>query len=787
MHNNTIAALIYGSLSLGPAMGFAQASDTSGTAGAGQLSAGLEEVIVTARKREETLQSVPVSVSVMSSEQLQNNLASDLTKIAEMAPQMSIGQGGASTGGVITMRGVSSASVDAGIDQSVAIELDGVPVSRGWVMTAAMFDLEDIQVLQGPQALFFGKNSPAGVISIRSANPTDQFEGYLNAGYEFVADEQYLEGAVSGPLTDTLSARLSFRGSEMDGWIDNTAKPVQDFINPEVTIPGRDTARAPEGDNYAGRLSLQWIPTDDFEAGFKLFYNERTTNGASATSEPFCINGVKQPVIAGVVELPNADCSKNQKKAQAAVPATYAANIPYSNGGKPFLDSTITLASLTLQKQFDNFSIDATTGYYNQIVESMYTTDWSSYSAIWASTRDDYELFTQEVRVATDFDGPLNVMVGGYYETFDRPYFNQPDLFHTFNEAANSYTTVLTYSDSSGDYYSVFAQADWEMAPGLELSGGARWSRDEKDFSMVNKYPNLPGLYPGNVPLESDYSDTHVSPEATISWEPIENQTLYAAYKTGYKGGGISNGFLVFASATPESLAFEPEEAEGFEIGYKANFFDNQLRLDLNAYMYDYDNLQVSSYNVETITFTIQNAASARIEGLQGSADYLLTDNLTLHANFGWNNAEYEDFDSAPCYFGQSAQQGCDVAAGTQDLSGERLLRAPELTYSLGADYDLHLGSWLTTLFGQASYSGSYETASDYAPGGHQDSYWIVNAGLRTGPADGSYEIAVLGRNLTDSYYLVETFGWSGSENPNQFVGYFNRPREVVLQATLRF
>lgn len=783
MKKNKMSVAICGALLMGATGVVAQpATDT------GQRTAGvLEEITVTARKREETLQSVPVSVTVVSSERLQNNLASDLTKIAELAPQMNIGLGGAGTGGVITMRGVSSASSDAGIDQSVAIELDGVPVSRGWVMTAAMFDLADVQVLQGPQALFFGKNSPAGVISVRTANPTDYFEGYLTTGYEFNADEKYLEGAVSGPITSTLNARLAFRGEDTKGWIDNTARPVQDFIHPEVTVPGRDTKRSPEGDNYAARLSLQWLPSDDLEVGFKLLYNEKTTNGASATSEPFCINGVEQPVIAGFLDLPYADCRKNRKKAQAAVPEAYARNIPYANGGKPYMDSKITMASLSLSKQFEKFTLDATTGYFNQVLKSMYTTDWSSYSVIWASTKDDYELFTQEVRLSTDLDGPLNFMVGGYFETFDRPYFNQPEMFHTFNEAADSYTTVLTYSDSSGDYYSFFAQADWEISPTVEVSAGARWSRDEKDLSMVNRYPNLPGLYPGDVPLKSDFKDTHISPEATISWTPHDDHTFYAAYKTGYKGGGISNGFLVFDTATPDNIRFEPEEAEGFEVGYKASLLDNKLRVDLNAYMYDYDNLQVSAYDVETITFSIQNAASARIKGFQGSFDYLVADNFTLNANFGWNSAKYRDFSTAPCYFGQSAGQGCDLASGTQDLSGKRLLRAPELTYSLGANYELYLGGWVTTFFGQASYSGSFETASDYSPGGKQSSYWIVNAGIKTGPETGRYEVALIGRNLNNSYYLVETFGWSGSENPNQFVGYFNRPREIALQATVRF
>src|SRR5437867_2367541 len=151
----------------------------------------LEEVVVTARKREESLQRVPVAVAVVSGQQLKNNLASDLTKVGELAPQVSMATAGSGTGAVITVRGVSSASNDAGLDQSVALEVDGVPLSRGRIISAAVFDLGSVQVLQGPQALFFGKNSPGGVISLRSADPTGKFEGYATAGYEFKSDERF--------------------------------------------------------------------------------------------------------------------------------------------------------------------------------------------------------------------------------------------------------------------------------------------------------------------------------------------------------------------------------------------------------------------------------------------------------------------------------------------------------------------------------------------------------------------------------------------------------------------
>jgi len=137
---------------------------------------------------------------------------------------------------------------------------------------------------------------------------------------------------------------------------------------------------------------------------------------------------------------------------------------------------------------------------------------------------------------------------------------------------------------------------------------------------------------------------------------------------------------------------------------------------------------------------------------------------------------------------GADGRTGLLGTPAVQNLTGKALLRAPELTYSLGADYSPRwISGWDTTLTVQGSYSDSFQTATDYAPGGFQDSFWLLNAGLRVGPQDGSYEVAVIGRNLTDEYYMLNVNGWSGAGNPNQFVGFFNRPREVVVQATVRF
>jgi iron complex outermembrane receptor protein len=758
------------------------------------------EIIVTARKRDETLQNVPVAVTAIGGEALQTSLASDLTKLTEMAPQVAIGEGGSGTGAVISIRGISSSSSDAGFDQSVLVEIDGVPFSRGSIIGTRLFDIQNVQVLSGPQALFFGKNSPAGVISINSAEPTFDFNAFALAGYEFVADQAYSEGAISGPLSSTLAARFAYRVSTQKGWMRNVAPIVPGVLNPAISTVGANFGkRQPATDELAGRLSLLWQPDDSFTAKLRFTVNSLDGNSGNGNTEPYCIAPTVTPVALGRFPLPGSDCKANRVTSHGGVPAEYAKNIRLANGGKPYLDKMFYFGALELNKSFGNVDLVSTTGYYHEDIKLMNTTDWSPYASVWAAARYRYELLTQELRMSTKFDGPINFMIGGYYEHSSRPFDNVPEILHVFNPAANNYASADMTSVTKGEYVSAFAEATWNITPEVELSGGARWSKDTKRLNQVNNSlgPNFQHLRAVGNHFRARYSDQNVSPEVTLTWRPDQNNTVYAAFKTGYKSGGISNPFLLTAATTPQQVLFKPEKSKGFEVGYKATVADGRLRFDLNAYSYKYDDLQVvSADNSSTIiVFNLTNAAASRVKGVQASFNWQATDDLRFNGNIGLNSAKYTRFNTAQCYAGQTTATGCidlrpDQAGlqGAQDLSGKRLIRAPKLTYSFGGTYSPELvADWKTELSASASYSSKYSASTDNAPGGLQKSYWVVNAALKVGPADGGYEFALIGRNLTNSYYKMQAFSWTAAGNPNQFVGFWNRPREVAVQGTVRF
>jgi iron complex outermembrane receptor protein len=766
----------------------AQNAPTSATASASE-SGGLEEITVTARKTSESLINVPVSVAVISQSAIANNDATDLSKLGELVPQVIIGTAATGTGAVLTIRGISSSPLDAGIDQSVSVDIDGVQVARGRIITASFFDTQQVEVLEGPQALFFGKNSPAGVISIHSVDPTNTLDGYIRGGYEFNADERFGEGAISGPLTDTLKARLAFRVSYQDGWIRNLAYPEANPLEPGIETAG-GTGTTPRGHDIAGRLSVQWTPWDDFDAMLKVTADGQRLNSSQAFSAPFCTNGVTTQTTLGVPIEGTCGPASRLVEWVSNLPPQLAANYPYAQNGIQYAYSTATLASLVLNKRFEGVNLTSTTGYYQQTVEDAGTYDVGSLASVYDPEEEHYQLETQEIRATTDLSIPVNFTGGLYYEHFTRPHFNAPFLLDTgINPATGNYANNEQQAHNSGDTYSFFGQARWKIIPSVELAAGARWTLEDKDLSIgniaINPNSVLPGLRPVGDFLSGHYSDHNVSPEATATWHPTDEQTLYAAYKTGYKSGGFSNTATLYADYTANSLEFKHEITKGFEIGYKSELLNRTLRINTTAYRYVYDDLQVSTYDPATISYLITNAGKALVWGFESQLEWLATSDLSFTGAAGYNRARFVSFPGAECYIGQTTAQGC--VGGVQDLAGKPLPRAPDLTYDLGGRYRARpFPNWVADLSIDGAYSSSYVSNDEEDPNVFQPSFWRLNAAIHLHPANGKYDFAFIGRDLTNSIYQITTQSITfGSQY--RYQGAFSRPRELILQAEYHF
>ena len=763
------------------------------TANGAAESTRIQDIVVTARRSEESLMSVPVAVTAISADTISRAGATNLEQIAELAPQVSITRASSGNGGIITVRGLGTPAGDAALDQSVSINIDGVQASRGNIIAQGFFDLAQVEVLKGPQALFFGKNSPAGVISLRSANPTDQFEGYVKAGYEFVANERYAEAAIGGPVTDTLKARVAVRGSKMRGYMKNTAVDLPAGTNFYYTPFG--TFAGPKGnggEDLIGRVTLLYTPSDSFDANLKVSGGSHKDNGP--TSQAYC-PGEALPVISLILPTPIPDpfgeCAFDNKFQNAGIDPNLAATQRGTRNGSPFTDTWSTLTALTMNYRMPNLTLTSVTGFFKLKLDQASSFSYSTYAIGYGSIAEDTRQWSQELRLVSDYDGPLNFTLGGYFEDVKR----QSGVsigFGTFfgpDPATGKYHVYDNDANTHGKTYSAFGQLRWKLIDALELAAGVRYTRETKDVAALNTYVHPIGpalaILPQGSTLDVNYKDSNWSPEITLSWTPQEGTLVYAAYKTGYKSGGVANPSRLSSSFSGDQLLYDPENSKGIEIGVKSYLADRTVRIEAAAYSYLYKDLQLSAFDSALQQAFLTNAAAARIKGVELSGEWRPVQGLRLTGSATYNSATYKSFPDAICYLELTPGLPCFGSGQVQDLGGESLTRAPKYTFSAGAAYDVLVTSDIQIGFNaSANYSSKYHTMEDHSPyASIQDGFWLLNAGVRVYQEGSGWELSVIGRNLADKYYRKTC----GTKFQAQYSCGNIRARQVSVQLGYKF
>jgi len=770
---------------------------------------GLEDIIVTARKRAESVQDIPVSMTAMTSAQIDRAAITNMERLTATTPQLNIARAPSGAGAQFTLRGIGSSSTSIGLEQSVALIIDGVYYGSGRAINEGLFDLERIEVIKGPQALFYGKNATAGVVSIATAEPTAQTELMARAGYEFEAEQVYGEVAGSTPLTETLGVRLALRGAKMwGGYVRNRAGPVS-FSTVDVatgqtfdwTAPPA-AGQSPGDREFMGRITLKWEPTDRLAATLRASGTIYDSNNVGWSNVVF-----RCPTGTSALD-PGVPCRRKFEIRHNAMPVEMAREtVIYEDSGE--LKQHYRGWSVTGTINYDvtdEINVTSVTNYHRNKHRFSNDGDYQSGPVLplYAADRSTWRAFSNETRIATDFDGPLNLLLGGYYQWTKRGYALLAHTAGIENSAAPAglrYVGFLNESGTKGETLAAFGQAIWNITDTLEATAGVRYTHETKDSFFFRPYvnPAFAEAYP-NQRIIGDQSFSDWSPEITLSWQPTGDYTFYGAFKTAYKSGGFSNSSNPSVFSSPGDLAFNPETASGFEGGVKATLLDNQLRANLTLYSFKYKNLQIDFYNSETISFITTNAGSAKTRGVELDFQFAphATPELTLTGGVNYNRARYSNY-IAPCYVGQTPAQGCTtIAFGApgQDMSGSPLAVAPEWTAFFGANYDQPLGSGLVLgLSGDARYSSSYLGSSFGNPLSRQPEFVTLDAAIRLRSEDSRWEAALLGQNLTNRFIINGaidgTNTGSGTGTPegvpaDQF-GFISPPRTIRLQLTYRY
>lgn len=785
------------------------------------LASQIDDVVVTARRRTETLVSVPVVVNVLTAEVLDRNRADSLASIGELTPTVIVGAYKSNGGGSIGIRGVSSPANQTGFEQAVSVAIDGVQTSDGRITQAGFFDLQQVEVMKGPQALFFGKNSPAGVISVKSADPTADFFASARAGYEFVGDEASLEGVLSGPLSDIFRARLAMRYRNLDGWLRNTAGPIANpFYNPATgapigasQLPGASDRR-PGDEELLGRLTLTADFSPDFDARLKLFASSSEGSGPGVATQNVGPCTGPNPRVAGIAD-PSGECVVDRNTSIGDLPDAIARTMRgYQGNGAPYDELDIATGVLDLNWRFGDLSLASTTGYNRTEYQFLSGLDQTTFSQLAFYNLQTNEEISQELRLTSDFAGPVNFMVGAYLQRTDLFTNNDTKIRDTsYSAAANRFVTYEDLATQEGETQSFFGQLLWDISDTIELAGGLRWTRETKEFQKRNLYGigtfnTAATVFAGSNTvgeIQGSFEDENVSPEVTLTWRPDSTHTVFLAYKTGYKSGGFGLTSPLQATTVIGDIDFGPETAEGFELGAKGIFMDGRLRLNAAAFAFNFSDLQVNIFDPARIAFTINNAGTLEQRGIEADGNFAVTDNFSLRGAIAYVNAEFKDF-IGQCYsyaFPTGSTRptatpppNCSFVNNTnltlqQDFEGRAPARSPEWAGSTGFTWDVPFGSYNLGVTGDAFYTSEYFASEAMSPGSFQDAFWRFNAGLTLKPADEAWSLQLIGRNLTDEYYLQYAADRTGGASvPGAFGeqrGVVSRGREIALQFSYPF
>jgi outer membrane receptor protein involved in Fe transport len=479
--------------------------------------------------------------------------------------------------------------------------------------------------------------------------------------------------------------------------------------------------------------------------------------------------------VANISFIAGDDCKIDEAlRLSWADPAAFPAGVP--NGGVQFEETDQAFGSLDLNYRLSEaLTLNSVTGYYDNSFATAHSGSTTGTTVPFMNVIDfDNRQFTQELRLTSDYsDSPVNFMVGAFYMDGDQ----RNEVRIPFNVSLGFPLPALlvhVIHDVEITSASIFGQVLWDIAPELELAAGARYTDEEREHAQNNRNPGQGAVGPTTL-RKPKISSSNVSPEVTLTYKPTENLTAFAAYKTGFKSGSFTS--QTFVPPTTDA-SFQDEEAKGGEVGLKARMADGRLTANIAAYYYDYTDLQVGALELTQVpggqfVFAVRtlNAASATVKGIDFDVNYspAAIDGLTLTGALNYNRARYDSFPNAPCGNGQTIALGCDQLFNpttqrylAQDLSGRRLVRAPDLAGFLGFNHAMTFGNEMTLNIGAgASYMDEYSTTLVDLPGFEQDSFVKFDANVALSGRDNAWEVALIGRNLDNEL----TRGWCVNSN----------------------
>lgn len=711
--------------------GFTYAQGSSGNALA------LEEVIVTATKREQSLQDVAVAVTALTDEMILEQQITSTQELIQLVPSLTVQDGSNPRQTSFNIRGIGTQSFSTAVEPSVSTMVDGVVMGRSGQAFMQLLDVERVEVLRGPQGTLFGKNSTAGVIHIITQKPTEEYTGEIMGAV--LSEEEYRAGVtMSGPITDNLGFRVTGTWEDIGGYVKN--------FNTGNDLNGSE--------DWSLRGKLRWT-NDDIEVLWASDYGESECDCTASPVfrlDPFGGNDANvqeildriAPVVPGDE---NDEVNIDREGAFENEAWGHSLEVNWDIG-------EFTLTSITAMRGWEiggkaDGDLDA------QPIQVL---------GFDQGGNTDQEQFTQEIRITSPADQAVSYVAGLYYfdQTVERTFERTVEII-----AGDPGLGIATF-EADTENWAIFGEATWNISEDLRLILGARYTEDDLEFIFSRTRTGFPVGIPDPVdPAGQETDEDDLSGKIALQWDYSDDGMVYLSYVEGYKGPAFD---LTFGTDPNTAERIDPETSESWELGMKATFLDGQLRLNAALFHSVYDNFQSQAFfdpdglpdcpednpgcdpDDDPGGFFLINAGEVQTQGLEVDLLYQATENLRLSGGFALVDASIEEYDLGNCSDGQKFRGECPE--GLQDLAGGDLPHSPDWKLNLNAAYTWNRDSLFDVVFVGSVQSRDeilYSLSQDENTVG--DELTLVDLSARLRSHSDTWDATFFIKNATDEFY----------------------------------
>ena len=733
----------------------------------------LDIIVVTAQRRATDVQDTSAAISAFSGAELEEERILSFEDLAGSATSLSF-TALSPLDQEFNIRGITNTRLDSpSADQSIGIFVDDVYVGRSGLFNFDLYDIGRVEVIRGPQGVLLGRNVVGGAISIYAAEPEFETGGRFGISLGNY-DELLINGHVTGGLTDSLAARLSYQVRQRDGF-------NQDVLH-NVDLDNVDSIQL--------RAQLLFEPQDsDFKARLAFDYTNDESNGFHSVA----IDGPGPGQGGWSIARQRVGTARGRSlDIRESLPEwpRYKGDASESPQG---LEREAWGLNLKLENEFDFATLSTITGYRKGDAFNLYDQTGigpdNGFGVIVASPpafsfpvneTESIKQFSQEIRlVSAPVDIGFDWIVGGYYqkdkvEKFDKFWAEVPVPIPTLNGESH------WDNEAENESYAIFGQLGYRFSEQFRIVAGVRYSHDKKSGTVTGIAveggdqfnPNdqvaltpLSGTFVEGDSFTTAYSNSwsEVTPQVTAEFQPNDDILIYATFATGYKGGGFEDDPANPAAAR---ASYDPETVNSYEIGGKFEFFNRRARLNLAAFYMKYKNLQVTQTNQDCLCNITDNAADANIKGIEAELQAVLFDGFSVSGGFTYLDTEYVEF----------------IDSLGRDTSGNFLQRTPEYQWNVSAEYETDIGNWVNGFKARVGYSRQGKLFWGPENQAFEPAYGTLDARVAITPNEGDLTVSLWGRNLTNKLYRTNVIPFFGDE-----VSRLGSPRTYGVAVGVKF